>query len=382
MAWFWKSKSSKKNAGDAGKPADQEYKSILGPEIDDAEEPQAGLEVEEDLAEVQAFSEDDIQSMMDAPKFAPIGQHAAVELAEEEGAFLAATAEPVELPPIEYPPIELPPTHEELQASLKAAQAELESLRTQSEATIAEFTAKSTTVEATLAETQQKLQLLDEANVTMAKMLGDRDQRIQELEKLESQSKTQQELAKQKDDQIGELESKLAASSTQSTTIIAELKQQIDSLTSKCSSSTAQVDALNHQIDSLNQQVESLRREVDQAHQTASAQISEVEQRQLAISASSTDRIAALEQQLAESEARSANRAEQRSALLRNLMEIHRLSSTSTKSDVPSESLKFRGESEERSGNAEPVVDEETVPPNPFYTRGNQWSESSESESA
>ena len=331
MAWFWKSKSSKKKTNEA------------------APEPIMSAEPVEE--EIQPFLDDQLvldNQLSEPDLIEPIHEHAGLE---EDVLGMIAEAAPPKL------------TYEELQAVADSTRIELDSLRTHSEETISQLTAKSVGLEASLVESQHRLQLLDEANVTMAKMLGERDQKIDELQK------SHEAVTQQNSQQVAELESRLAATTTQTTSIVADLKQQLDSLKS--------------QNDASQQQIESLKQQLDHANQTAATQISELEQRHLTIHSGSTDRIASLEKQLAESEARSTNRAEQRSALLRNMIEIHRLSATSAKAEPPSESLKLvnAGWTDNAPQPPQPPAAESSSS-SPFYSRGTNWSESKESESA
>ena len=241
----------------------------------------------------------------------------------------------------------------QLKESAEAAQQERDTIRAEADEAIANERQHSgqriSELESNLAETEQKLKLLDEANLSMADMIRQRDQKMEELQTAAANDLNEREaIIQQRDQRLAELTAELATTSTRMSTQVADLTQKLV-----------------------------------KAHDETSSKYAEFEQRMAANSTEASERIAKLEKQLAESEARSASRAEQRSALLRNMAEIHRLSTTSTKNDVPSESLKLINPGwSEQAAKPTPTSDVESTSANAFYSRGGVWNEAGESESA
>lgn len=241
----------------------------------------------------------------------------------------------------------------QLKQSVETAQHERDRIRAEADEAIANERQHSgqkiSELQSSLAETEQKLKLLDEANVSMAEMIRQRDQTVAEIQTAgANELKERDAIIQQRDERLADLAAELASTSTNMSAQVADLTQKLA-----------------------------------KAHDEASSKYAELERRLATNSAESAERIAKLEKQLADSEAKSASRAEQRSALLRNMAEIHRLSTTSAKSDVPSEPLKIisNGWSEQAAKPAT-TSDADSTSANQFYSRGPAWTEASESESA
>ncbi len=301
MGWFWKSKSKSKSTE---------------PQPEQLEQFEQIEPLEEFEAEVVPTLEETLQAEIDRLQVV----NAEVTRQQTEWQASAETAM-------------------QERDALRAETAEtLSSERQQSADKIAELHRKKEEMESNFAQVQQKLSLLDEANVSMAEMIRQGEANVQ-----------------QRDQRLAEMESQHATNSTRMLAQIADLTQQMTNLSQQLTT----------------------------AREDASAKLMAAEQRISADSVQAAERIANLERQLAESETRSANRAEQRSALLRNMIEIHRLSTTSSKSDIPSDSLKLINPGwSEQAVNPVPSAEPDSASSNAFYSRSGTWSESSESESA
>lgn len=219
----------------------------------------------------------------------------------------------------------------ELRSTVDKAQSEIVTLRIESEEKAEELQRVSGELETSvtnLAETQQRLQLLDEANVGMAKMLEDKGREIeqvqQDVQRAEQEAQRAQLEAQQFQAEIQQVQQASEATIKQKDQLVTELEAKLADSTSKAT-----------------QRIADLETQIAKSNEEAASRIRDIEQRLSDTIAQSSAQLEKLKDQLAESEARSASRAEQRSALLRNMMEIHRLSATSSKNDSASESLKF-----------------------------------------
>ncbi len=246
---------------------------------------------------------------------------------------------------------------EEWQAATESATHERDLIRSQSDEAlsnanlqnaevVAELTRKQRELEANLDAELKKFALLDQANISMAQMLKDRDQQIESI-RVERTNDLRERDAK-----------------------IEHQQQRLRELDSEIATTLSQTGL----------QIDGLKRQLAETTERTTVRILKLEQTAAANSSEAATRIASLEQQLAASEARSANRAEQRSALLRNMTEIHRLSTVSPKVEASSDSLKLL-DSEWQETSIEPSTspEAESVTTNPFFST---WSERAKSESA
>lgn len=203
----------------------------------------------------------------------------------------------------------------------------------------------------------------------------------EELLRLLYEWKATSEVASQERDQVRtEAETMLTQERLQQARTVAELNLQIQQLETRLAEQQQKSRQLEQSHQSLNDLVQFRQQQIDEIQDTNNfelnyreARIREMEQRerdlqtqfdtamadsvarvddlsrQLAIandwylrdSATATARIEELKRQLTETQARSENRAQQRSALLRNLSEIHRLSSLITNRKLTTSSLKL-----------------------------------------
>ena len=259
----------------------------------------------------------------------------------------------------------------ELRSTVDKAQSEIVTLRIQSEETAEELhrvTSELETSISNLSETQQRLQLLDEANVGMAKILEDKDRQIEQVQQNVQRAEQEVQRAQQEvqhvQSEIEQVQRESAAALHQQDQLVAELEAKLTESTTKAT-----------------QRIADLETQIAKSNDEAATRIREIEQRLADAMTQSSAQIEKLKEQLAESEARSANRAEQRSALLRNMVEIHRLSATSSKSETSAESLKFVNSTRDEAPKSEETT-EESASSGAFYSRSSKWNEQSESESA
>ncbi len=231
----------------------------------------------------------------------------------------------------------------EWQASAEAAIDERDALRLESEQTISnerqhhadkvsELTLKHDVTESDLKIERQKLALLDEANMKFAEMVRERDRSLEDARKsleltikeasksLDHEIQTRDAQIRERDERIQHLDAHHTEAATQGVARIDELSQQLATLKEQSSF-----------------RIQELGQKLVAATNDSNTKVADAESRIEVIAAN----VSELERKLTESETRSANRAEQRSALLRNMVEIHRLSAVSGKTESSAEALKI-----------------------------------------
>ena len=231
----------------------------------------------------------------------------------------------------------------EWQTSAEAAINERDALRLESEQTISnerqlhadkvsELTLKHDVTESDLKIEQQKLALLDEANMKFAEMVRERDHSLEDARKsleltIKEASKSLDHEIQTRDAQIRERDERIRHQNAQH----AEAAEK----------GVARIDDLSQQLANLNEQssfrIQELEQKLVAATNDSNAKVADAESR-IAVFAAN---VSELERKLTESETRSANRADQRSALLRNMAEINRLSTVSGKTESSAEALKI-----------------------------------------
>ena len=240
------------------------------------------------------------------------------------------------------------------QASTEVAKQERDALRNVSERALAherqiaanlqtQFEKQRQELESSLAAAVQKQQLVDTANGELAETIKSNERRFEELQAASARERSERdETVRQRDQELSVLQSELAGLQTQ----------------------------LTRQSEQAATEVAELKRQLTEAEHQATVKNVAWEQRLKTEADQAAARIEQLEQQLTQSELKSANRAEQRSALLRNLAEIHRLSATASKAEPTPDSLKVV--SPEWSGTAQApteAADESADQANSFLSR-------------
>jgi len=240
----------------------------------------------------------------------------------------------------------------ELQSSLETAISEREAILAESAQSLA-------------TERQQNEDRIKAWNEQFQAMNKDLGAAHQNIAALNASLASHVEILRERDRTISELQIQIdrhraADSELQNRT--AELETHVAKLVSE-------VDAERQSSRSGANRIRELEAEVASGTSKTASRLKEVEQQLAMASKNAAEQIKILEQKLAESEARSARRAEQRSALLRNLADINRLSALvvnteANQGQLPSSSSSDSPFSDENlpSSASEPVVLKSYVP--------------------
>ena len=280
---------------------------------------------------------------------------------------------------------EIEPEKSEIELFTEEKEREIKALYAKADHHISELNKRNDQLLREVNETRERLRLLDEANMGMARMVQERDQIIEGLRAGGDEATlvpstddngTKAKLSKA-ESEIQQLKDQLTTAQATISTLqqdaenrvttnvqaadlrrewdsqdgaeipqpVLELRQQLQSLQADADQRIHELSARLHMAQDALAEAQTAEKnalaavaQAKQQIQTLSNQREQSQQAPVNVQESLDEnfkqaaaRITQLEKQLAESEAKSASRAEQRSALLRNLAEIHRLSATAAR---------------------------------------------------